>query len=189
MAFAIELALDAASAAPVRALWRRLAEAGARFMADSGADPHVSLVIWDGLDVERAAAEIAALAAETAPLPVSFTHVSAFGAEVVYLALAHSTRLADLQAQLDTRLAGLGRERWPHYAPAAWVPHCTLAMDLGRGTLAGFPSTPPAAILALASGLALPLAAQLDRVAIVEFRPVRERFSRRLTGGAAGPRP
>jgi hypothetical protein len=76
MAFAIELALDAASAAPVRALWRRLAEAGARFMADSGADPHVSLVIWDDLDVERASAEIAALARETALVPVAFTRVS-----------------------------------------------------------------------------------------------------------------
>ncbi len=181
MAFAIELALDAAGAAPVRALWRRLAEAGARFMADSGADPHVSLVIWDGLDVERASAELGALAAETAPLPVSFTHVSAFGAEVVYLALAPSTRLAALQSHADTRLAGLGRARWPHYAPAAWVPHCTLAMDLG--------SIGAATALALASELTLPLAAQLDRVAIVEFRPVRERFSRPLTGGAAGPRP
>ena len=59
MPFAIELALDAESAAPVRALWRRLAEAGIRFMAESGAEPHVSLVIWDGLDVERAAAEVA----------------------------------------------------------------------------------------------------------------------------------
>ena len=192
MAFAIELALDQESAAPVRALWRRLAEAGARFMADSGADPHVSLVIWDELDVERAAVEIAALAGETAPVPVSFTHVSAFGAEVVYLALAPSARLLALQARVDVRLAPHGHARWPHYAPAAWVPHCTLAMDLGsvgRGTLAGFPSTPPAAALALAAELALPLAARLERVGIVEFRPVRERFSRPLTGAAGAPRP
>src|SRR5262249_18399266 len=181
MGFAIELALDASSAQPVRALWRRLAEAGMRFMAASGADPHVSLVIWDGLDVDRASTEIVALAAATAPLPVSFTHVSTFGAEVVYLALAPSERLARLQALADARLAPFGRARWSHYAPAAWVPHCTLAMELG--------SVSAAAALALASEFTLPLAAHLDRVAIVEFRPVRERFSRPLTGGAGGPRP
>jgi len=181
VAFAIELALDAGSAAPVRALWRRLAEAGIRFMADSGADPHVSLVIWDGLDVERAAAEVAALAGETAPVPVSFTRVSAFGAEVVYLMPAPSAPLADLQARVDARLASLGHARWPHYAPAAWVPHCTLAMDLG--------SVSAATALALAADFSLPLDARLDRVGIVEFRPVRERFSRPLTGGAGAPRP
>ena len=181
MAFAIELALDAESAAPVRTLWRRLAEAGARFMADSGADPHVSLVIWEGLDVERASAELAALAAETAPLPVAFTDVSAFGAEVVYLALAPSTRLVELQTRLDARLARLGRGRWPHYAPQAWVPHCTLAMELG--------SVSAAVALALCRELTLPLEARLDRIGIVEFRPVRERFSRPLTAGAAAPRP
>ena len=151
MAFAIELALDAESAAPVRALWRRLAEAGIRFMAESGADPHVSLVIWDGLDVERAAAE------------------------VVYLALAPSPRLAELQARVDARFAPLGRARWPHYAPEAWIPHCTLAMDFGSVTAA--------TALAVAGSLTLPLAGRLERMAIVEFRPVRERFSRPLTSG------
>jgi 2'-5' RNA ligase len=175
--FAIELALDAASAAPVRALWQTLAESGVRFMADSGADPHVSLVIWEDLDVERAAAEVTALAAETAPSEVTFTAVRAFGAEVVYLALAPSAALAALQRRVDSRLAGLGRARWPHYAPAAWIPHCTLAMDLG-------PLTPvtAASALALAKRLPLPLAGRLERMAVVEFRPVRERFSRPLTG-------
>ena len=180
MAFAIELALDVASAAPVRALWRRLAEAGLRFMADSGADPHVSLVIWDRFDVTRAAAEVATVAAETAPVDVTFTHVAAFGAEVAYLAVAPSARLAALQARVHAGFAALGDEPWPHYAPAAWVPHCTLAMDLSSVTAAG--------ALALASGLPLPLHARLERMAIVEFRPVRERFFRPLTGGADAPR-
>jgi len=174
MAFAIELALDNTSAAAVRALWRRLSDVGIRFMADSGAEPHVSLVIWDGLDVERAAAEVTALAKETAPVEATFTDVRTFGAEVVYLALAESADLAALQRRVDDRLAALGRDRWPHYAPAAWLPHCTLAMDLGSLTAA--------TALGVARSVTLPLAGRLERVAIVEFRPVRERFSRPLTG-------
>ena len=174
MPFAIELALDPESAASVRALWRRLAEAGARFMADSGADPHVSLVIWNGLDVERAVAEVTALAQDTAPIEVTFTELRTFGSEVVYLAPMPSRSLAELQAYVDHRLAPLGRERWPHYAPEAWVPHCTVAMDLDPATAA--------AARALASRITLPLPGRLERMAIVEFRPVRERFSRPLTG-------
>src|SRR5207248_1627857 len=141
-----------------------------RFMAESGADPHLSLVIWERLDVARATPEVAALAAATAPVELSFTRVAAFGAEVVYLAPAPSARLADLQARVRARVAPCAEGTWPHYEPAAWVPHCTLAMDLG--------SIGAATALALASGLALPLEARLTRMAIVEFRPVRERFSR-----------
>ena len=47
-------------------------------------------------------------------------------------------------------------------------------MDLGSATAA--------AALALAATLALPLHGRLERMAIVEFRPVRERFSRPFTG-------
>src|SRR2546421_9542968 len=104
MAFAVELALDRESAGPVRALWRRMADAGIRFMADSRADPHVSLAIWDSLDVERAIVEVAALAPATAPVPVTFTEVRAFGTEVVYLAPAPSARLVDLQLRVQARI-------------------------------------------------------------------------------------
>jgi 2'-5' RNA ligase len=174
MAFAVELALDRDSATPVRTLWRRMAEAGIRFMAESGADPHVSLVIWDSLPVDRAIEEVSALAAATPPVPVTFTEVRAFGSDVVYLALAPSTRLADLQARVQTRLGPLGTDAWPHYHPATWVPHCTLAMELGAATVD--------TALAVAAGFELPMSARLDRMAIVEFRPVRERYSQSLTG-------
>ena len=73
--------------------------------------------------------------------------------------------------------AAIGRHGvgpWAHYAPVSWLPHCTLAMDLGSGQLA--------AALAVAEGVALPLNGYLERLAIVEFCPVRERFSQPLTG-------
>ena len=174
MPVAVELALDRESAGPVRALWRRLADAGIRFMAQSGADPHVSLAIWDDLDVGRAIGEVTALAIATAPVPLTFTEVRAFGTDVVYLALAPAPRLVELQARVQARIDPLGAGAWPHYTPAAWVPHCTVAMDLDPVTAA--------TALAVAAGLTLPLSGRLDRMAIVEFRPVRERFSQPLTG-------
>jgi len=174
MAFAVELALDRDSAGPVRALWRRMAEAGIRFMAESGADPHVSLAIWDRLSLEHAIAEVTVLAAATPPMPVTFSEVRAFGTEVLYLACEPSARLTELQRVVQARFAPLGDGPWEHYKPTAWVPHCTLAMDLGPMTAA--------TALAVAATLPLPSSSRLDRMAVVQFRPVRERYSQPLSG-------
>ena len=51
MPFALELALDHDSAKVVRTAWRALAAAGFPLMADLGANPHVSLGIWDDIDI------------------------------------------------------------------------------------------------------------------------------------------
>jgi 2'-5' RNA ligase len=174
MAFAVELALDRESAGHVRALWRLMAEAGIRFMAESGADPHLSLAIWDRLSIEHAIAEVTALAAATPPVPVTFTEVRAFGAEVLYLACEPSARLVELQRLVQARFAPFGDGPWEHYKPTAWVPHCTLAMDLGPMTAA--------TALAVAATLPLPSSSRLDRMAVVQFRPVRERYSQPLSG-------
>jgi hypothetical protein len=47
---ALELALDDVAAMAVRKLWGELAAAGFTFPAMSGANPHISLAIWDTID-------------------------------------------------------------------------------------------------------------------------------------------
>lgn len=76
--FAVELALDDASAAVVREVWRALAHAGFAFMADSGASPHVSLAIWDEIAPAPMVSALNALAAETPPVPIVFSRVEVF---------------------------------------------------------------------------------------------------------------
>lgn len=172
--FAVELTLEETSARAVRALWARLAKTGVRFMADSGAAPHVTLGVWDELDVAPATAAAAALAKATAPLPLTFTDVRTFGDEVAYLAPVRSVRLAALQRRAQAAIGPFGRGAWPNYAPAAWIPHCTLAMELPPGRIAD--------VLTLAATLTLPILTRGDHLSIVEFRPVRERYSYPLTG-------
>ena len=174
MAFAVELTLDRESAGPVRALWGRMADGGIQFMADSNADPHITLGIWESLDIQRTVAEVAALANLTAPVPLVFADVQVFGTEVVYLAPTRSTRLADLHRHVHERIGPLGDGAWPYYTAAAWVPHCTVAMELGL--------VPIATALNIATGIVLPLSGRGDRIAIVEFRPARERYTHLLTG-------
>jgi 2'-5' RNA ligase len=166
MPYAVELALDHAAGAEVRAIWRALEGAGIVDLARSGAEPHVSLGIWAALDLPALEAALATFARGQRPLDVVFASVETFSGGVVYLATEATAAQRDAQAELHRRVACLGTGAWAHYAPGVWVPHCTLAMDLTPAQLT--------IALALARRAPLPLRARLVRVAIVEFRPVRE---------------
>jgi 2'-5' RNA ligase len=161
MHYALELALDDASAAVVRDLWRLAAEAGFPFMAESGANPHVSLAIWDEIERDAMEAAVAQLAAASPVVDVVFTGVDTFpSTRVVFLKPAPSPPLRDVQASWHRALAEHGRKPWAYYAPDAWQPHCTLAMDTGETLMAALGAAP------------LPLHARLVRAELIAFRPV-----------------
>lgn len=167
MPFAIELALDSMAGAAVRRIWRELEDTGITSMARSGAHPHVSLGIWDALDLHAAQADLAAFAREIEPIPVTLASVRTFSTGAVFLAPEAHPGLAALHAGFHRRFAHLGTGAWDDYAPGLWVPHCTLAMDLTEDLV-------PTA-LEIARRAPLPLRGQLERIGIVEFRPVRQR--------------
>ena len=169
MPYAFELALDPASAAVVRRAWRELADAGIGYVATSGARPHVTLGIWDGLDLERAEAELARFAAETSSVQLTFASVGLFPGVAVFLAPTVTVELLALHTAFHRRFARLGQAAWEHYRPGAWVPHCTLATDLEPDRFGD--------ALAIAARAPLPLESGLVEVGIVEFRPVKQLVS------------
>jgi 2'-5' RNA ligase len=175
MPYALELALDDSAAGAVPRAWETLADAGITYMARSGARPHVSLGIWDAIDRVAFEAELARFAAETAPLPITLASVGRFSADVVYLAPAVTAPLLDVHADAHRRLARYGTAPWRHYDPGAWVPHCTLALEVTGQQLE--------TALRIAGRVPLPLQSRLVEVGIVEFRPVRQLASRALGGG------
>jgi 2'-5' RNA ligase len=166
MPFAVELSLDHDAAAVVRTAWRALAGAGFPLMAELGANPHVSLVIWDDVDVAGMTAATAELSRHTPPLPIVFDRVAVFSTTgVVFLAPRPDTALQDVQARWHQDLAGHGRRPWPHYAPNVWVPHCTLAQDLADARTI-------ARARRLTERIPLPLVGRLERAELIRFRPV-----------------
>jgi 2'-5' RNA ligase len=166
MPFALELALDADSAALIRSAWRALAAAGFPLMADLGANPHISLVIWDEIEPIGMQAAVAELARSTPALPIVFDRVGTFDATgVVFLAPVASAALHDVQARCHRRLGEYGRQPWAHYAPDAWVPHCTLAQDLADADAL-------VRARSVAETIRLPLVGRLERAELVRFRPV-----------------
>ena len=166
MPFAIELALDPAASAVVRCIWRELEAAGITYMARSGAHPHISFGIWEALDLPVAQAELAVVAREIEPLPVTLASVRRFTTGAVFLAPELTSELTELHARFHRRFARFGTGAWEHYAPGLWVPHCTLAMDLTEDLM-------PMA-LEIARRVPLPLGGRLERIGIVAFRPVTQ---------------
>jgi 2'-5' RNA ligase len=107
-----------------------------------------------------------AFARETAPLRIVFDRVAVFATTgVVFLAPVPDATLHDVQALCHRRLGGHGRQPWPHYAPAVWAPHCTLAQDLEDAAAL-------ASAREVAERIPLPLAGRLERAELVRFRPV-----------------
>src|SRR5262245_46222316 len=153
MPYAIELALDPETAAVVRRVWRELADAGIQYMAASGARPHISLGIWESLDRDRAETELTRFAAERSPVRLAFASVGLFPRVAVFLAPTVTADLLELHAGFHRRFARLGDVPWAHYQPGAWVPHCTLATDLGPDRFGD--------ALAIAGRVPLPLEARL----------------------------
>jgi 2'-5' RNA ligase len=172
MPYALELALDDRAARAVRRAWEELADAGITYMVRSGARPHVSLGVWDTIDRVAFEAELARFAVETMPVPITLATVGRFSADVVYLAPIVTAGLIELHADAHRRFAPHGAAPWQHYAPGAWVPHCTLALDLTGQQLE--------TALRIAGRTPLPLESRLVEVGIIEFRPVRPLASRAL---------
>lgn len=130
MAFAVSLLFDSDVAEAVSACCRRLAAAGiSRSMLDLDYKPHVTLAVYDELDVAAAVACLDRAFGGVDQIRVALTGFSTFGANsgVCYAALAPSPELIALQAAITGVIGGSCR---PHYQPEGWTPHCTLAMAM-----------------------------------------------------------
>jgi hypothetical protein len=168
MPFAIEMVLDGESADTVRGIWRDLAETGvAPEMHESGARPHVTLGVCDGLNVEACSTFLEEFAAAISALTVRFSSIGIFGIDpaVVFLAPAVTPELLDIHLRFHQRFSDVADSPWAYYLPNRWVPHCTLTTDL---PLASVPR-----VVGVCRTLRLPLDGRLEGVGIVEFRPIR----------------
>ena len=127
----VELLLDPATDAAVRAEWAALSAAGLRSQADHRGEtnaPHVSLAVADHFPAEGEEALVGAVA--TVPFPVRLGALVVFGSRRLVLArlVVVDRPILDLHAAVAAALAGATGGS-PHTATGRWVPHVTL----GRG--------------------------------------------------------
>jgi len=130
MAFAVSLLFNPDVAEAMFARWTRLAAAGiSRSMLDLDYSPHVTLAVYDELDVGAAVASLDRAFGGVDQISVALTGFSTFGAGsgVCYVALAPSPGLISLQATITDVI---GESCRPHYQKGHWTPHCTLAVGM-----------------------------------------------------------
>jgi hypothetical protein len=177
MPVAIEFLLDQPSAGVVRQVWREIAEAGiSPYLHTSGIHPHLTLAVGEQIREAEVETVLRSWAAETAPRPVTFASLGLTSAESpnVFLSAIATADLLALHAGLHDRLAGLVESSWQRYQPGRWIPHCTL-VERVPGELLG-------RTLEIARRAPLPLDVRLVEIAVVDFSPLRHRFSVPLGG-------
>jgi 2'-5' RNA ligase len=172
MAYAVTLRLDGDAAARVHFLWDALVAAGfANQAARLGYEPHLTLALLDDpADAPRLREIVSAISAHWYAMPLSLSAVAAFPAApaTLWLAPTVTAPLLKLHAAL---CAALPLVR-PHYRPAAWIPHVTLADDVDSGEVGQ-------AINVIAERFH-PFTAILDRVDLLRLHPISLLWHARL---------
>ncbi len=178
MAFAVELFPDPDTEAAVRTMWRALADAGlSRTLLEIGSYPHVSLADCGDLDADRFRPVLQAFAGETPPLEFVLASVGVFptGEGVIFLAPVVTRRLLDLHQTFHIRFSGFGAVSSAYYLPGNWVPHCTLATGVAAAAMLE--------TVRVCLENTRTIRGRFERVALVEFRPVKVVYAFSLTGG------
>lgn len=139
----IELTLDDATDAAVRAEWRTLAEHELPSLASHTAAsnaPHVTLVAGERLD----RGEIPTDAFDGLPLPLHFGAVAVFPAARDRFVLIRTVVVTTELLALHTHVVGASTDPVPTSLPGAWTPHVTLSRRLTAHQVAlALPLLPP----------------------------------------------
>jgi len=184
MGYAVTLNLSRDSAARVVELWEGLAqEAISSVMLDVGAQPHISLAVFQDLapemlraDPKVLRADLSQFAEATPPLSLDLASAGTFPTAegVVFLAPAVTQELLEAHRRFHCFLRDRGVDCVEYYLPGRWVPHCTVATGVA-------PDRMGAALEVCVQSEAFgPV--ELDEVSLIEFPPVRETYAFPLGG-------
>ncbi len=171
MPFAVHLFFDAKTEAIIKSAWRKLADTGiASYMYQSANRPHLSLAIYQQVNLKGCEHLLKSFAAARNPLPVDFQHFGIFSTTpaAVFLASTVTSSLLELHLQIHEILHSICTDSNPYYLPGKWVPHCTLALDLEPRWITQ--------ALDIGLQLSLPLSGEITEIGVIEFRPVRHLF-------------
>jgi hypothetical protein len=176
MPFAIEFYLDDVSSARVRGIWNDMTDRG--LGQPMAGRPHITVAVWEELDLPVALRWLAGYASTLAPFPVGFASVGFFANNpaVAFLAPIVTRELLELQQRFSDEFQGGLGSSWLYYQPGRWVPHCTIAMGLDDAAL-------PKA-MEVARHIELPFEGVLTSIGILEFPAIVDHGTVPLTGDA-----
>jgi hypothetical protein len=152
-------------------VWKELADSGvAPYFHQSANRPHLTLAIYDELDLTAGKARLGDLAAACPALPVVFHSLGMFitPRAAVFLPPLVNVALLELQARVHAVFQDIASGADEYYLPGKWVPHCALALELDKATAVR--------VIEIAMHMPLPLTGQITELGAIEARPVRQLF-------------
>jgi len=178
MPFVIHLFFDEETETKIKGVWKTLADSGiSPYMHQSANRPHLTLAIYEEIDLEACQQRLQSFSTTQSRLPVVFQNFGIFptNPSVVFIGPTVSVSLLILHQKIHQILNPFGKNPNPYYLPSKWIPHCTLALDLEPGAV------PPA--LELGQQISLPIWGEISEIGGIEFRPVTHLFGFRFKMG------
>jgi Mlc titration factor MtfA (ptsG expression regulator) len=158
-------------------VWKDLADRGvAPYLYQSANRPHLTLAIYDRLDLKAGESRLHDLATITVSLPLAFPNLGMFTtpSAAVFLAPLVDVPLLELHSRLHQVFQDITSGPDEYYLPGKWVPHCALALELDKATAIK--------VVEMAMHIPLPLVGQVTELGAIEARPVRHLFGFPLAG-------
>lgn len=127
MGYAVEMFLKEDEAQVIR----RLFSATCSIFADIGTTPHISLALFDDVDVPKLTAVVRDFASQELPFRIRFSSIGMFPGQenVVFLSPVVTSALLAVHTRLHSHLRNAGLLCHPYYLPGSWVPHCAITME------------------------------------------------------------
>lgn len=165
MPYAIELYFESSAQNAIRTLWEAIAEAGiSTYLVDKPDRPHISLGGCQQLNVTEYAPVLADFASSTKSFAVSMPNLGVFTSPngVVFLGVTVTRPLLDIHENFHKQFADFEQDTMPLYKPGSWVPHVTIAFNIGAEKLS--------TTVALCQRTRLPLKGRIMEIGIVDTR-------------------
>lgn len=168
MGYAVELTFDEASGERISVLSALIhTQCGGTDLTGVGAQPHISLAVFDTQPPVGIEPLLAHFAAGMSAFSVHFAAVGTFPGPqgVVYLAPVVTNELLTLHKRFHAQLDAVNLAGHGYYRPGVWVPHCTVGYGLAAEQL-------PVAV-ALCRQADIFASVTVCALRLIEFRPVQ----------------
>jgi len=170
MAYGVSLWFDRFSEDTIRSIWKALHEEGlSSFLWKGSFRPHVTLVIYETIDLVRLTAALNETLSQIAPFNLSFPSFGCFvgppdevsvSENAVVLNVTPTMQLLDFHARVHQLLSEYGTSPRPYDLPGQWNPHSTVAREVKRNSIPE--------ILHVCHRFILPINATVNRIGVID---------------------
>lgn len=133
MGYAFEMFFDAESENNIKELWTMLSKKKlSSYMLENGGKPHISLNVYNNLDIEIANKKLSFFCGNHKPFNVILCFPGSFISDdnVIFIAPIINENLLSIHSDFHTEFNDIKDQGWKFYLPNIWQPHCTIALKI-----------------------------------------------------------